>query len=222
MTQFMERDGVVWLDRCERTDRRQVDEVERRNEARLIAAVPNVGFGRHNESVDRGVALGLGRKRRFGDGEVIDLRDVEDRVLAQHRSLLELVVVTFADDGLGEHHVRAVLALAHMRTAILRLIEGHPRVRGIAVAIGARPEDRNIDAAVGSAGDRVGRHDTAGVVTIGFPRAHPGNCATLHFLNDGAGDALVNPHLLSPEQSKRGMRFERCGRGDFRSDTLQR
>src|SRR5271155_5515925 len=36
MTEFMQGDGVKWLDRFERTWRRQVDEVERRDEAGLF------------------------------------------------------------------------------------------------------------------------------------------------------------------------------------------
>ncbi len=131
MTELVERRRIIWFDRCERAHRRQVDEVERRDEARLIAPVADVGLGRRNERVDRRVPLGLGRKRRFRDGEVLNLRDIEDRVLAQHRSLLDLVVFALEDDRFGEHDMRAVFALSHMRPLIERLLEGHPRVRRI-------------------------------------------------------------------------------------------
>src|SRR5208283_3276523 len=201
MTEFMQRGRVVLFDRCERADRRQVDEVERRNETGPVAAVPDFGVRRRDEGVDRRVPLGLGRERAFRNGEAVDLRDIEDRVLAQHGSLLDLVVLALEDERFGEDDMRAAFALAHVRALIERLLERHPGVTRISVGIRARPEDRDIDPAVRSAGRRIGRHDAACAVAIGFPRAHPWNHAALHLFDDGACDVLVNPHLSSPAQS---------------------
>src|SRR5208337_311534 len=90
------------------------------------------------------------------------------------------------------------LALSHMRAVILGLLEGHPCVRRVPIAIRARPKDRDIDAAVRPAGDCIGRHDAPDAVTISFPGAHPRNCASLHLFDDGARDVLIYPHSPLP------------------------
>src|ERR1700679_2009717 len=75
MTEFMHGRCVKWLDRFERTCRRQIDEIERRHKARLVTAVPDIGVCCRDEGFDGRVALRLGRERLFGDGEAVDLRD---------------------------------------------------------------------------------------------------------------------------------------------------
>ncbi len=211
MAKLVQRRCVVGFDRCERAGRRQIDEIERRNETRLVAAVPDVSICGRDERVNGRVPLGLGRKRRIDNGEALDLRDIEDRVFAQHGSLLDLIVFALEDERFGEHDMRAAFGLSHMRAMILRLLEGHPRVRRITVGVGTRPEDRNVDAAVRPAGDRVCRHDAADIVPFRFPGAHPRNRAALHLLDDGARDALINPHCFSPAQSKRTCAPSRAG-----------
>jgi len=183
---------------------RHGDEIVARHEARLITPEPDVRLGRGDEGLNGREPFGLGGKGFLGEGEVLDLRDVENDVLAQHRSALRFLVLLVDFQRLGEDNVRAALAFAHVRLVIECLLERHPRVGGVAVAVSARPQDWDVDAAVGAAGDGVGRHDVGFRIPVGFPGANPGNRSALHLSDDRVGDALVHSHLSLPHNRSAG------------------
>src|SRR5664280_3636750 len=78
MTEFVQRRCIVGFDRFERAGRRQIDEIERRNETGLVAAVLDAGVRRRDERLNGRVPLGLWWKGSFLGGEALDLRDIED------------------------------------------------------------------------------------------------------------------------------------------------
>jgi hypothetical protein len=129
-------------------------------------------------------------------GQALDLLDVEHGVAAHERNL---PVVLFAGLGvrlvardLGHvNHLRAMLALAHMRAKLLRLVEGHPDRAGIPSDDSGRPKLDNVDALVGnSVGPQRSRDPACGVLDV--PGREPGSDSLLQITNNAVGDPLIN------------------------------
>ena len=108
MAEFVQRGCVISFEAFERISRRQLDHVERGDEAGPAPAIADVSAGAFDEPLR---SILQRRTHGFfprGDalGEAFDLRNVEDGVGAQHVDLLLRLV--FLDSELaGEHDVRA-------------------------------------------------------------------------------------------------------------------
>ena len=127
-----------------------------------------------------------------GTSKSLDLGDIEDGEGAQHGNLSLFVfgVVLLHRELFGEDDLRALFALAHMRSLVERLLEGEPGMGGEAVRVGRMPQDRDIDAPIVMPGDGVGRHNADAAAAL--PRLHPGRCALFEFGDYGLRDGAIN------------------------------
>lgn len=140
---------------------RHFDAVGGRNIAGAIAPVHDGRPGGCDESVgaldpsghgffDRGW---LSRCQRR---QAIDLIGIKDSVGTQHGNARHRLVADHSTifrpfDGFSVDHDRAVLALANLRAEGFGLAVGHPCRGRVTVLYRLRPEDENIDAAIGCA-----------------------------------------------------------------------
>jgi hypothetical protein len=92
----------------------------------------------------------------------------------------------------GEHHQRAMLALARMRAQRLGLLVGHPDGLHIAALDGLSPQKKDVHPAIGRpiVAQRQ-RGKVAGRV-FSAPRFHPRAHALRQVRNDAVGNAGVN------------------------------
>lgn len=128
------------------------------NVASAVAAMFYLGFG----GFDKVFSVPQEFYRLFclllGQGwQVVYLRSVEDGIYTQHTHALLLLI--FLDANLaGKDNVYRLLALANLGPRGECLPVGQPFVAWIMVTQSLRPEDGNIDAAIGSPGDSVVGH----------------------------------------------------------------
>ena len=129
MATFMQERGVEVVGVPELSQCRHGDEVLGGDVHRLIAAGPDLGLGSADKGVHCRHAVQLGNRLGFCQylGQAVHLGDIEDRVGAQHRDKLCLVLL--ADPKfLGEDDDCAVFALPDGGLEPLGLLEGQPLV----------------------------------------------------------------------------------------------
>jgi len=134
MATFMQKRGVKVVGIPELSQCRHGDEVLRGDVHRLIAAGPDLGRGSADKGVHPRHAVQLRQGLGFCEvlGQAVHLGDIEDRVGAQHRDKLGLIVL--ADPKfLGEHNDGAVFALPDIGLEHLGLLEGQPLVSVISL-----------------------------------------------------------------------------------------
>ena len=174
------------------------------------------GLGRVDKSlrvVERGSRFFRLRDMRR---QSVDLRDVEDRVAAQHTDA-SLLIILLHQELLGEDDVGGLLAFANAGVKRERLLEGHPGVIGVAAFDGGAPEDRNVDTAIGASRRQIGRQQSEARAMRRLPRLHPYRRAFLQIGDDGVGDLLVersNFHGTCPPQTRHArLCADDCGGG---------
>lgn len=190
VAQFMQSYGVEGLLVDKKALVGNGDEVLRWDVAGLIAAVHELRFGRFDKGFRALVADRLGQLLLFfRSREAVDLGDVEDAVRPPHRGPL-FPVVLFLKQLLSKDDMRSFFTLAHRCAARLCLLVAHPFMGGVALGVRSSPKQRDIDAAIGPAGSRIVRHNTAAVARR-LPRFYPWHGAGFHFLDDSVGNALI-------------------------------
>ena len=95
-----------------------------------------------------------------------------------------------ARELVGIDNGASLLALAHMGVQVTRLLKRHPNRRAVAVGHSRRPQQQDIDPAIGNAAGPQRAHDPP----LGMRRApwlHPRPHALLKLVDDVMGDALI-------------------------------
>ena len=132
MHKLMQLGRVVVLLALERLGVGERDEIQRGDEACPVSSMADVCARRRGERIDRARWRRRLCRRGVWRIESLHLGDVEDGEGAQHGNLPLFVfgVVVLHRELLGEDDLRALFALAHMRSLVERLLEGEPGMRG--------------------------------------------------------------------------------------------
>ena len=126
------------------------------------------------------------------------LCDVEERKAFQKRDGAGFVafgngtfLLGFGRKTVGIDDRNAALALADAAARLARLPEGQPALRWIAMLDNRAPQDQNVDAAIGTMGERVTRQSGACGGVRCAPRLDPWQAARLQFGDDAGGDLII-------------------------------
>lgn len=132
--------------------------------------------------------------RHLGQGIALDLCDVEHMRALREDPTRTLAGLVFAALGLVqdlvEHDRRSLLALADLCAERLPLAIGCPETVPEVLRLGAGPEGKNIDPAIGLAGDRIDGAGQRGAAAVPGERVVAG--AALQCGNDLVGDGVVD------------------------------
>ncbi len=132
--------------------------------------------------------------RHIGQSVAVDLRNVEHmRALSEDpaSALARLVFAALARvQNLVEHDRRGLLALADLSAQRLPLAIGRPETVPEVLRLGAGPESKDVDPAIGLAGDRIDGSGQRGAAAM--PWKGVVARAALHRGDDLVGDGVVD------------------------------
>ena len=170
---------------------------------RPVSTMPDVGSGRGKEAL--GVRNALHGVERWGGGcrevrrEVVDLLGVKHGVALEERNfalgLVSLLRGLGAGDLAREHDKLAMLSLADLRPAFLRLFVGQPYRAGVTARGCRHPKRNDVDATVGdSIMPQRARDASGGVFCV--PRFQPRAGSALKLGDNPVGDPGVEVCLF--------------------------